>query len=598
MIKKIIAFLLSLSLCLSAVFISAEAVESGSEAIKPDSVKISFRCGVLKGESVQLQATLSPENALMSSVEWSSSKPNVISCTPDGKIKGISAGGYADITCKAKWGNAYDKIRVYCVEPIDEYVKSDFVGLITPVYAQPGIGETVTMHFNTTFFIQYIMDILAVYFKYINSVPLGVGSSPDLAGGKCEIRGKYNSYAYIFIETENGKRDGFVKHTKLEAQTNMFLTLSAEDIDVWGNKYVNPNKKLTTPYKGEVKWSVSDESVIDFDDDTGQIKGLKPGTATITATAGNEQKTCTVHSLYRWPQTWTTATNQETYLYRAKGSGYVEAIPMPKGRSFTVYGDNGTSDGWAYGVTTIGGEDYWGYIPISHVSTKGTISQYRNLRTTLKGVRVPWIWPVRDTIKGVAQSSTATYVSSPYGWRNLGNSSMHKGIDITTGTPEEIKGYDVVSTCAGRVVYIGNKKNSVYGYCLSVRSNEKDPVTGLYYVVTYMHLDSLPVVRINDYVEANQVLGYVGNTSSSSDMGYHLHFEINCKNSPLEDGSGTRKSYDNLINPIFIFVDKCEIRTKKDKREGKIIINNDSDAVTMYRGAYWYGDNTGKENNS
>lgn len=487
MLKRIIAFLLSLSLCLSAVFISAAAVESGSEAIKPDGVKISFRCGVLKGESVQLQATLSPENALMSSVEWSSSKPNVISCTPDGLITGKAAGGYADITCKAKWGNAYDKIRVYCVEPIDEYVKSDFVGLITPVYAQPGIGKTVTMHFNTTFFIRYMMDILAVYFKYINVVPLGVGSSPDLAGGKCEIRGKYKSYAYIFIETENGTRDGFVKHTKLEAQTNMFLTLSAEDIDVWGNKYVNPSKKLTTPYKGEVKWTVSDDSIIDFNHETGQIKGLKPGTATITATAGKEQKTCTVHSLYRWPQTWTTATNQETYLYRAKGSGYVEAISMPKGRSLTVYGDNGTSDGWAYGVTTIGGEDYWGYIPISHVSTKGTISQYRNLG---------WLWPVA-TAEG---DTKANYISSPYGRRNVKNATMHKGMDITTGKEEEIKGYEVVSSFAGEVVYICTDRNKSTGYCVGVRAYEPDPVSGKYLVALYMHLDKPPYVKHGQHI--------------------------------------------------------------------------------------------------
>ncbi len=174
---------------------------------------------------------------------------------------------------------------------------------------------------------------------------------------------------------------------------------------------------------------------------------------------------------------------------------------------------------------------------------------------------------------------------------------MHKGIDITTGIPGQIKGYDVVSTCAGKVVYVGNDKTSDYGYCLSVRSDEKDPVTGLYYVVTYMHLNSPPIVERWDDVLVGQVLGYVGNTSSSSGMGYHLHFEINCKNSTLNDGSGTRSSYDNLINPIFIFIDKCEIGDEENKREGKIIINQGSDAVALYRGAYWYGDNTGKENN-
>lgn len=357
-------------------------------------------------------------------------------------------------------------------------------------------------------------------------------------------------------------------------------------MNVWGDGNAYEGKTLTTQYKGDVKWEVGDDDIIDFDEKTGQVKGLKPGTTTITATADGVSQTCTVHSLYQWPQTWSTKTNCDTNLYKAVGSEYKASKSMLTGKAFTVYGDNGTSDGWAYG--NIDGTDYWGYVPISHISTKGTISQYKNLN---------WLWPVEDKIDDVAQTSTATYVSSPFGWRDLGNSSMHKGIDITTGKPGEIEGYNVVSACAGKVVYVGNDKNSGYGYCLSVRSDKKDPVTGLYYVVTYMHLNTLPIVRINDYVSANQVLGYVGNTSSDPDMGYHLHFEINCKNSTLNDGSGTRNSYDNLINPIFIFVDNCIIGTASDKKAGKIVINQTSDAVSKYRGAYWYGDNTGKENN-
>lgn len=579
-----ITAVISLLLCLLAVFNSvAVAADSSSEALSVDEIKISQQCGVLEGKSVQLTATLSPENALMSSVEWSSSNPKVISCTSDGIITGVSAGGYADITCKAKWGKASDKIRIYCVEPADEYVKSNFVGLITPIFAQPAFGKTVTMHFNTTFFVQYMMGILAVYFKYINYAPLGVRSSADLAGGKCEIRGKYNSYAYIIVETESGYCDGFVKYTKLEAQTNLFLSLSAEDIDVWGNGYVNTNKKLTTTYKGDIKWTVSDDDIISFDEETGQIIGLKPGTATITATADRMEQKCTVHSLYRWPQTWTTATNCSTHLYKAEGSEYVETMTLAKGRSFTVYGDNGTSDGWAYGVTTVNGVNYWGYIPISHVSTKGTISQYRKLG---------WLWPVA-TAEG---DTKANYISSPYGWRDLGDSSMHKGMDITTGTPSEIKGYEVVSAFEGTVVYISTDRYSGTGYCVAVRSKNTDPISDEYFVAIYMHLNEEPSVMRGQRVLQGTTLGYVGNTGSTS-QGYHLHFEANNQNVSIGDGSTARNYYVNLINPLFFFTDYTNnyiIGTAEDKKDNddKIIINAGSDAVSKYYGAYWYGDDT------
>lgn len=599
MVKRIITASVAMLLCMLIVCNSAAAVNSGSDALGVDRIDISFQCGVLEGKSVQLNATLNPENALMSSVEWSSSKPNVISCTKDGVITGVSAGGYADITCKAKWGKASDKIRVYCVEPIDKYVKSDFVGLVTSVYAQPGIGKTVTMHLNMTYIIRYMMSLLAALVR-TGFFPLPISgnfiSSPDLAGGKCEIRGKYNSYAYIIVETEDGKRDGFVKHTKLEAKTNMFLTLSAEDIDVWGNEYVNPNKKLTTPYKGAVKWTVSDKSVIDFNDKTGQIKGLKPGTATITATAGKEQKTCTVHSLYRWPQTWKTSTNQETHLYSAKGSGYEEAISMPKGRNFTVYGDNGTSDGWAYGVTTISGKEYWGYIPISHVSTKGTISQYNNMKTTSKdGKKVPWAWPVGDVKNGIVQAKKAKYISSPYGWRDT-NPATHKGMDITNGVSSKldfencVDEYQVVSAFSGKVVYLNTNTTKVCGNCVAIRSNEVDPVTGKYFVAIYMHMKYAPIVDEGDSVCENQLLGYVGSTGNSD--GSHLHFEVNNQNLSYEqkiyyeENPNKEMVFGCRINPLFFYMNYYYL---PDDNQEKIVINPNCSAM-KYRKPFWYGD--------
>lgn len=570
---------ISLLLCLLTVFNSvAVAAESGSDALSADDIEISRQCGVLEGKSVQLTAMLTPENALMSSVEWSSSDPKVISCTSDGIITGVSAGGYADITCKAKWGKASDKIRVYCVEPADEYIKSDFVGLITPIYAQPSWGQTVTMHFNTTFFIRYMMDILAIYFKYINYASLGIKSSADLAGGKCEIRGRYNSYAYIIVETESGYCDGFVKYTKLEAQTNLFLSLSAEDIDVWGNGYVNTNKKLTTTYKGDVKWTVSDDTVVDFNHETGQIKGLKPGTATITAKADGMEKKCTVHSLYRWPQTWTTATNCSTHLYKAEGSEYVEAMTLTKGRSFTVYGDNGTSDGWAYGVTTIGGNEYWGYIPISHVSTKGTISQYSNMTTTLRGKKVLVVWPMYDT--------SIKNISSPYAPRNITDSGSihHRGYDITTGTPGEIAGEYVVASFSGTVTKI-YKNTTDCGFSISISTDAIDPVTGKNIAIIYMHLLEIPKysngvnVSLGDYVPVGTIIGKVGksNGNTDPDMGYHLHFEANSQNASVGDLG--RSDFTYTLNPMYFFIDK-EVTFSGTKSYNKY-------------GGYWYDLNGG-----
>lgn len=589
---KIISVLTAL-LCVFAVVnpVSSAAI-SDTDFMTVDSITICERHGIVEGEKIKLTASLMPETAFESSVKWRSSDESVVSCTEDGVITGKTPGGYAYVYCESKWGDVSDKIKVYCAEKVSHTVRSDLKGYANFIYSAPDPFAFLALHINLNNIIKKFFEALSLFSFGVNSAStVNAASSAPLAMGKCEIKGKYGSYAYISFKSGEVERDGFILFSRFEETAGLYPTLSAKDINVWGDGKAYDGKNLKTKYKGEVTWKVADDTVAEFNETTGQVTGLKPGVTTITATtADGLSETCTVHSLYKWPQTWTTQTNRDTYLYRAEGSEYKADKALSKNKSFIVYGDEGGSGGWAYGK--INGTETWGYIPISHISKKGTVSQYRNLKTTLNGVRVPWIWPVRDTKNGVAQSSTATYVSSPYGKRDVIGSTMHKGIDITTGYTGEIKGYDVVSACSGKVVYVGNNKSSDFGYCLCIRSDEKDPITGLNYVVTYMHLKSPPIVDRLDNVSAGQVLGYVGNTSSNSDMGYHLHFEINCKNSSLNDGSGTRNSYDNLINPIFLFVDKCEIGTSGDKKKGKIIIDQGSDAVALYYGAYWYGDNT------
>lgn len=578
---KIVKLPMFIALLISAcmIFNSGSVFASvNPDFLNVDDIEMIEQHGIVEGSSCQLKAELTPETALESAVKWSSSNPSVISCTDDGVITGVSAGGYADITCKAKFGSASDKIRVYCVESIDSNVSSRFKNIITFIYAEPSYSRIVAWHFD---YMSFIMNIIAPVFKVItlsNTVP--DANEFMIFSSKCDVLGRYKSYAYISLKSDKGERDGFVKYSNLLDVTNEFLKLSAKNMDVWGNGYVNPSKKLTSDYKGEIKWDVTDKDIVKYDKKTGQVTGLKPGKTTITATVDGMTEKCTVHSLYRWPQTWKTKTNCNTSLYRADTSEYVIINSMPKGTSFEVYGDNSTSDGWAYGRATINGTYHWGYVPIDKVSTKGTVSQYRNFN---------WLWPVFSK----EGQTKANYISSPYGKRDT-STGMHKGMDITTGTPGEIAGYDVVSAFEGNVAYIGTDPNSKTGYCVAIRSEKVDPVSGEKVVAIYMHLDQKPTVSRGQPISKGEKIGHVGNTGSTS-TGYHLHFEANNRNVSIGDGGDIRNYYANLINPLFFFTtfrNNYIIGTKADKEgnDDKIIINSGSDAVSKYYGAYWYGD--------
>lgn len=488
---------------------------------------------ILEGQTLQMRVEEFDEFVLFGSVEWTSSKPDVISCTKNGEIKGLKE-GKATITVKAKVGNATDSITVYCARKLNNPKSSRIVNPVAWTCQTPSFLHIQTLHFNIF---------------------------PLLMTEKLEVKGIFGSYFYVEFERSEKQLKGFILQSWMPSNIvsdEVFRQLSKYDLDVFvGLK--KDQYKVTTNYKGTVNWKVSDENIISFDSNTGEVIGKKPGTATISATVGSKTLVCTVHSIYRWPQDWTGAARQATCVYKAKGNTYEEtSTQLAVGDTFTVKGDMGGNSSWAYGVSESG---TWGYIPINHLSTKGTISQYSSLG---------WTWPV-VTPSG---QTTANYISSPYGKRDT-TPNMHKGFDITTGVSGGINGYEVVSAFAGEVVYISTNANNSTGYCVGIKSNITDPISGEYMVAFYMHLKYLPSVRLWQKVSAGDLLGYVGNTGNSG--GYHLHFEANNKNASIGDGSTARQYYAYLINPLFFYMDKA------------VRINSNCDAETKYYGSYWYG---------
>ncbi len=581
--KKIMTYI-SLILCFSLITNTAAfAVEIQPQAVV-DSIAIENRSGILLGETIQLTAAIESNGSFLSGVEWSSNNPEVISCTKDGKIKGITAGKSAVITCKAKWGSAEDTITICCVERIPQKTRSAFKYMLTFVFSGTSILPK-----DICFDMQAFWGKLSPVFKYLQTMAAKT-SSDVFFGSKVTVYGRLKSMAYIRYG-ENEKLDGFVRYMDLKNTVNGFLNLSAKDMDVWANGITYTNRKLTASYKGNIDWSVENNNYISFDKATGQIVGQTAGVGKavkITAKADGMSEECTVHLLYKWEQPWTSKTNKGTYLYRSEGTEYIRDYYLSKGKEFVVQGDCGTDSGWAYGYCKIDGKEKWGYVPIADVSTKGTVSQYNNLG---------WAWPVQDIKNNAIQAVKARYITSPYGWRDT-DPARHKGVDITNGIPskeylsESIDGYEVVSAFAGKVIFVHDNSISYKscGNCVAIRSNEKDPITGKYYVAIYMHLKSKPKVSENQNIPANKLLGFVGNTGNSD--GSHLHFEVNNQNLSYgekiyyENNSEKEMAFGSVINPLFFYMNYYNL---PENDSGKIKINPTCDAMD-YRKPLWYGD--------
>ncbi len=127
----------------------------------------------------------------------------------------------------------------------------------------------------------------------------------------------------------------------------------------------------------------------------------------------------------------------------------------------------------------------------------------------------PVIGGTTTTVNGIKWTVPCSYwrVSSPFGYRYhpiSGNWKMHNGVDLTgpEGTP-------IVATRSGYVTTAAYQHGGAGNY---VSLSHGDGFGSI-----YMHMTHY-VVSYGQYVEAGQVIGYMGTTGGST--GVHLHFGI------------------------------------------------------------------------
>ncbi|MBO5229908.1 MAG: M23 family metallopeptidase [Clostridia bacterium] len=369
-------------------------------------------------------------------------------------------------------------------------------------------------------------------------------------GTEVEVLDYWGNYAYVkCVETEE---KGYI-HTLCIDDPDPKLVVSKD----YEHVYKDVTKTLAFSYNGakKVECLLSKNGIIKCDvvENGIRITGLKPGTVKLTVKAGSIEKALDVHCVYKWEKPWTAVALTSTTIYKGPDESYGARASLAKDTRFVVKGDEGGSDGWAYGQ--IYNTDIWGFVRIEDISTKNTVSYYNGLN---------WLWPLQD--------ASIKYISSTYGPRTVSTgSSNHRGIDVTTGIKGEIAGEPLVAPFNG-IVKKAEYESSCGNY-ICISSEETDPVTGKKIIAIYMHMNSSALYGSQEKVSKGDVVGYVGTTGASS--GYHLHMEANNMNAAVGDTG--RSNYTNTINPLYFYMDTTPTFS-----------NN---ASYQEHGGYWYNEN-------
>ena len=68
----------------------------------------------------------------------------------------------------------------------------------------------------------------------------------------------------------------------------------------------------------------------------------------------------------------------------------------------------------------------------------------------------------------------------------------------------------------------------------------------------YMHMQTTPIVSVDQYVVKGQIIGYMGNTGYST--GPHLHFAMQANNTDMNPETGTSQFvHRDWVNPMEYF---------------------------------------------
>jgi uncharacterized protein YjdB len=375
-----------------------------------------------KGQSETLTATVTPDDAADKTVIWSSSDTKIVTVDSNGKVTAV-AGGSATITAKA--GDKQATCTVTVLVPVESIVIDK-----ESISLEEGSSTTLVATVkpddatdNTVIWTSSDEHIATVDDGTITAVAPGTATVTASAGGKsatCKITVEKKHIAVTSISLDETE-------ITLTVGDNRTLVATVEPDDATDNT---------------VTWSSSNKGVATVDG--GKVTAISVGTATITASVGDQSATCSV-------------------IVYQKGS-YVDEYGVNQGQGITIDGitwapvncgfkeASGESNGFIYGkLYQWGRKDGQGYgKPYFDSSDSFADESTPTIATS------PWTGKNEDADANTFYSG----VSEPYNWITTSRSYWNDG---TESAPVKNELYDPCPS-GWRVPTISEMNSIAYGY--------------------------------------------------------------------------------------------------------------------------------------
>ena len=178
---------------------------------------------------------------------------------------------------------------------------------------------------------------------------------------------------YVKVRVDKTGETGYIHNILLTEDEGLL-------VQKFSNVYVGRSKKILKDYNNpeDFRWSVSQEGIISLNKQTGEIKGLSPGTVVVTAKYNGQTNKCVVSSINQWKETESSAAAKDIAVKSNPDSNSYSNFDkgtITKGTTVVARGDMADGSGWIY--VSDEAEKIWGFIKLSDFpAIKYMMTQY------------------------------------------------------------------------------------------------------------------------------------------------------------------------------------------------------------------------------
>lgn len=256
-----------------------------------ENVALNIETSILKiGQSLQLIATVTPDNTTNKSIDWSSSNPEVVTVTTDGIVIALTQGS-ATITAQCGEVSATCEIAVEAIDSEELLMNYSSISLqigstqqlTATIYPENTTDQTITWESSNA-------DIATVQNGLVTAISEGTATITAKNGSlsaTCEV-----TVSPVFAEQV------ILDQTSVIVNVNEYVIISASVLP----ENVTDNTIVWTSLNPEVATVTN-----------GMITGIAPGSTVITAVCGSANSSCTVTVLQ--PATSISLNESELVLY-------------------------------------------------------------------------------------------------------------------------------------------------------------------------------------------------------------------------------------------------------------------------------------------